>query len=51
MSSLRVLLLHAELVGEPRRVDHGLLGLLLRHPSLAQHVLQLGLRKGNGKAI
>ena len=42
-----VVLLGAQLVGEAARVDHGLLGLLLRVLGVGHQVVDVGLQGGN----
>merc|ERR1711962_1405786 len=39
-----VLLLTTELISKTSSVDHGLLGLVLGNPALADHLLQIGLQ-------
>ena len=43
LQSLGQILLAAELVGQPGRVNHRLLGLLLGEAGLADHLVQIGL--------
>merc|ERR1712165_175747 len=44
LAMLGVLLLTTELIGKTSSVDHGLLGLVLGNPALADHLLKIGLQ-------